>query len=131
MAVMGTVYVDGMQVRFDVSGGTEVTFSNGDKVVVVPNHADVSMYLIAEGLGYGRQIGQLLRDRVLMHCVLAGAYGGEPWYLLDGQFKNMDRVDMLLAQLNKVGEPAKVRGEDLHAVNTMMAVVRGLGCFDV
>lgn len=101
--VMGTIYIGGMQLRYDVSGGTVVRFSDGCQVCLVPDFTDASIYVQASGMGYGRQIGALTRDRVLMHCLIAEVEGAEePRYLAGGVWPWVNRVDMLVCMLNQV-----------------------------
>lgn len=128
--VMGTVYIDDMQVRYDVSGGSEIRFSNGMTVVVVPDFRDVSLYLVAEGLGYGRQIGQLIRDRCVMHCVLCSCVGVEPWYILADRWENTERVDFLLSRMNSMGNVAKLNPVDDQALMVATTMLKRGGCLD-
>ena len=128
-AVMGTVYVGDMTIRYDYSGCTVVQFSTGQKVAVIPDPHDASLWVQAEALGYGRQVGQLTRDRATMHCILAAAQGTEATYLLTGQWRNQQRVDRLLCALNQarvITQPWCPTDEEALAVAHMLR--HGGGC---
>lgn len=99
---MGTIYIGTMQLRYDVSGGTELKFSDGERAIFLPDYRDVSLYLHAEAMGYGRQVGPLTRDRVLMHCLIGMIEGYEPKYLMTDTVSWFNRVDALVCALNQV-----------------------------
>lgn len=127
--VMGTIYIGNMQLRYDVSGGTAVTFSNGYTQVFLPDMRDVCLFVEAEALGYGRQIGCLIRDRILMHCLLADIEEAEPWHLVTGQFDcyHAHRVDMLVCILNQVQCQWNPSDDDKHALYLADTLLRGGG----
>jgi hypothetical protein len=130
--VMGTIYIGGMQLRYDVSGGTVVQFSDGTQVCLVPDFSDASIYVQAAGMGYGRQIGALTRDRVLMHCLIAEVEGqAEPRYLAGGVWPWVNRVDMLVCMLNHVPCVQQAYGPDFVVLDWARQLTRPeLGAVD-
>lgn len=125
---MGVMFVGPMQLWYDASGATILQYSTGLKVAFLPSGSDPSLFVQAEAMGYGRQVGLLVRDRILMHCLLAEIEAGEePLYLIQtgGQGVEGDRVNMLLCMLNQVRCDYKPCPNDHLALTMATHMVKG------
>lgn len=131
-ATMGTIYVGDMNIRYDVSGGTVLQLPGVNPRVYLPNMKDATLWLMAEALGYGRQVGQLVRDRILMHCLLAHVEGYEPSYLQQcpSVWPCSQRVDMLLCIHNQVRCHYVPDGADQLVLFMAYNILRGGGIGD-
>lgn len=127
--VMGALYIGPMRLQYDISGTSVLTFSNDLQLIATADVADPGTFVCAEALGYGRQVGILTRDRVLMHCMLADyRHGTEPWYMLKGDpWPHLSRVDFLLCLLNQIPVDVRPCGEDLDIMRMAQWLLRGQG----
>ena len=128
---MGRIIVSQMHIWYDVSGGVVLEYSDQARVVFMPSYGDPSEFIQAEAMGYGRQIGQLTRDRLLVHCLLAEVAGTEPFYLREGRYENLAQVDLILLMINRIGvHSSKLTNDQVLVAEMAQMMLQGKGCSD-
>lgn len=130
---MGTVYFGSDSLSYDISGAVVLKLQDGRQVVWLPDFSPSSM-VQAMALGYGRQAGALLRDRLLA-CAFFLHVQGLPLASMEcddaGQLPGLASVDRLLLALNRVDAgPVELGPQSLAVADMLQAVLLGQGCFD-
>jgi hypothetical protein len=127
--VMGRMYIGKMEVFYDISGILVLKYSDGAKVMFLADKNDPSVFIMAEAMGYGRQVDLFTRDRTVLHCMIAERAETEPFYLRD-QAPNQainTRIDAMMRYYSGMDEHQRFNALDRSILSLFEQIMTGGG----